>query len=389
MEDQIDIVARMAELTKQALRDEIKEEDLNELRKWLSDKDNRSRYWSTLFDEDALNRYTEIVKESNPTRADHGLYASFINKRFKVKRVLLPWAAVGAVLIGFLSYFRQEHSETRPLIAGKTKDDVIVPGSNKAILTLGGGIKVALKDGHDTTFIITGGTIVQKGGSCTYFSSGTFAQTEYNVLNTPKGGQWHLVLPDGSEVWLNAASSIRYPAAFRGTIREVSVTGEAFFKVKNSPSAPFIVKAPHTTISVLGTSFNINASSESSPERTTLITGRVEVASGGRAARLRPGHQAAVSGNHIVITPADTATAVAWREGLFVYDQASLNIVMKDIENWYDVNVIFAEDFENMPRFSGMINRNTALSKFLRMISDTKIAAFKIEGRTITIRRCR
>jgi transmembrane sensor len=274
-----------------------------------------------------------------------------------------------------------------PAIAARYKND-IAPGSNKAILTLSDGSSIALDDAKNDTLGKQGNTNIIKtqNGQVLYSAEKATTAITYNTLTTPRGGQYQLTLPDGTQVWLNAASSLHFPTSFSGNSREVTLTGEGYFDVAPLPEKPFRVKVNGTTIGVLGTQFNIMAYSNEQAMAVTLITGAVNVSNNGIVKKLQPGQQARIqANNNITITDVDTQAAVAWKNGFFIFERADIATVMRQLERWYDIEVVY----EGTPRemlFGGGIQRSLPLSRVLNILEKNQVS-FKIEGRKITVVR--
>jgi ferric-dicitrate binding protein FerR (iron transport regulator) len=215
---------------------------------------------------------------------------------------------------------------------------------------------------------------------------------EYNTLSTPRGGQYQLTLPDGSQVWLNAASSIRYPIAFAGGERHVDITGEVYFEVMKNASQPFKVSINgRAEVEVLGTHFNINAYEDESSINTTLLEGSVQISSTGstpsREARvpLKPGQQAQYknAGSIQIIDHADTEQAIAWKNGRFAFNNSDLKTIMRQIARWYDVDVVY--EGSGSPRyFTADLSRNRNLSVLLQILEQSKLH-FNIDGKRLTV----
>ncbi|MCK7557600.1 FecR domain-containing protein [Chitinophaga sedimenti] len=239
-----------------------------------------------------------------------------------------------------------------------------------------------MADGQVVTLDSTGardlsrnGTVVrQQGGRLLY---GNASAVSYNTLQTPRGGQFQLQLPDGTEVWLNAASSIRFPTAFPGKERLVEVTGEVYMEVARNADQPFRVKVnEQVNVQVLGTRFNINAYSDEKNIQTTLVQGAVKVKSGDTGTILQPGQQAQVSDN-IRVVPADVDQVMAWKNGLFNFHNMELKEVMRQLSRWYDIDIEYRGTIA--PReFWGKMGRNLTLSEVLKGLEGAGIN-FKIE----------
>ena len=271
--------------------------------------------------------------------------------------------------------------------AGQTKNDV-PPGGNKAVLTLANGSIITLDSAHNGTLVQQGNaTVVKQNNGLLAYNTLTEKPIEvlYNTLTTPRGGQYQLVLPDGSKVWLNAASSIRYPTAFAGKERKIDITGEAYFEVAKNIGMPFIVKANGMDVKVLGTHFNVNAYDDEATIRTTLLEGAVQVTKDAATAILKPGQESRLTklGTIKVINDADLDEAVAWKNGMFSFKSADIKTVMRQIARWYDVEVVYEKDVQE--QFHTEINRNTNASNLFKILETTGGVHFKIEGKKVTV----
>lgn len=209
---------------------------------------------------------------------------------------------------------------------------------------------------------------------------------EFNTITTPRGGQYQVVLEDGTRVWLNAASSIRFPQAFIGVTREVELTGEAYFEVAKNKAKPFIVQANGTKVQVFGTHFNINAYGDNSNVTTTLLEGSVRMSSGSSAVMLAPGQQGdAVNGATIKVSPADIQQTMAWKNGLFIFHDLNITEVMKQVGRWYDVDVEYRDDEVKKNEFGGTISKYKNITELLDVMVLTRSIHYKIEGRRVII----
>ncbi|WP_346320894.1 FecR domain-containing protein [Chitinophaga sp. YIM B06452] len=264
------------------------------------------------------------------------------------------------------------------------------PGYRHATLVLDDGTVVTLdSNGHRT--LQQGRAVVrQQGGQLVYDESGDDGAVTYNTLRTPPGGQFKITLPDGTAVWLNAASSIRYPTAFNGSERRVEITGEAYFEIAQRPEMPFKVGvANKAEVAVLGTDFNVNAYQDEGIIKTTLLQGAISMAApSGRPALLKPGQQAQLntanaSANIKIINDANIDQAVAWRKGLFNFDHTDLRSVMNELSRWYNVDVRYEGELP-FRTFRGKITRNLSLPEVLEVLQDVDIR-FRMEGKTIVV----
>lgn len=278
------------------------------------------------------------------------------------------------------------------------KNDV-KPGGNKAILTLADGTKIVLDDASKGALTSQGNTTIIKldDGRLAYNSQDVSKITSkavlYNTLSTPRGGQYCVTLPDGTVVWLNASTSLKFPVAFAGNERRVEVKGEAYFEVTKNAAMPFVVKAGNEEIKVLGTHFNVTAYADDKVIKTTLLEGSVEVSlpnlsgSGKESSiiTLQPGQQAQLDKeNAITVVDANPKEAIAWKNGYFMFKNENIESIMLKISRWYDIEVKYDVNTD-MKDFTGTIARTNNVSDVLTMLELTEIIHFKIEGKTITV----
>lgn len=293
-------------------------------------------------------------------------------------------AAVVVVVAGIWLWQERKGGLPAP-VAQAIKQDV-APGSNKAILTLSNGQQIVLDAAATGALAQQGSTRVIKtdSGQIAYSASNEKPTVVlYNSLSTPRAGQYQLTLPDGSKVWLNAASSIRYPVFFTGAERKVAITGEAYFEVTKNASKPFkVIVNANQEVDVLGTSFDVNAYEDEREIKTTLLEGSIKA----QGVILKPGQQAAWSGSQPVNVQndADLEEAVAWKNGKFIFTGNDLGSVMRQIARWYDVEVDYKGDFSG-DEFVGVISRFKNVSEILGMLEQTRTVKFLVEGRRITV----
>ncbi|RZK59507.1 MAG: DUF4974 domain-containing protein [Pedobacter sp.] len=311
----------------------------------------------------------------------------------KSNRKLIPfyrYAAAAIVLLSFgTGFFYLANRKTVAVINPIAKEKVldIKPGVDKAILTLADGSKVILDENTDRKIVEKNGLIISKtkDGQLIYtVSAVTDNKTiAYNTIQTAKGNQYQVRLPDGTRVWLNASSSLRYPETFFGNQRKVELTGEGYFEVAKDKVHPFIVKTISALngvsqdVQVLGTHFNINSYMDEKVIKTTLLEGAVNVSNEKTTRTLKPGEQSQLDANHISIIDADTDDETAWKNGLFRFNNSSLTIILNQLERWYDIKI----DYSTVPnkRFNGMVPRKANISQVLKMLELTGNIGFKIE----------
>ncbi|WP_349316248.1 FecR family protein [Chitinophaga sp. MM2321] len=292
-----------------------------------------------------------------------------------LKTTWFRYAAAVLMLVfagGYLYYNHTPKQEIASIIHPVQLPNDVLPGSEKAMLTLSSGKKIALDSSTSETINDGDLGINNKNGTLTY---GKSAVVSYNTLSTPKGGQYKLTLPDGTNVLLNAASSITYPTSFQGNARAVSITGEAYFEVTRDPSKPFTVKTYKDEIVVLGTSFNVNSYTDEPDVKTSLLEGSVHV----NNIVLKPG-EACRSGK---ITTTDLDQDLAWKNGVFNFHHVKLTDAMRQLSRWYDVDVRYEGKHTDV-EFGGEISRKLTLNQVLSGLQD-KDVHFNLKGRTLTV----
>jgi ferric-dicitrate binding protein FerR (iron transport regulator) len=305
---------------------------------------------------------------------------------------LWPKLAAAALLIGFGLYWWKGYQGKVQLAQQKAvavQPADLPPGGNKAVLTLGDGSSITLDSAGNGLLASEGGTsVTQSGKGRLVYKSGHGASSVpvMNTVTTPKGGQFHIVLPDGTGVWLNAASSLRFPTAFTGKQRNVEITGEVYFEVAHNKQMPFVVKNGETRIAVLGTHFNVMAYDDEKVMRTTLLEGAVKVTRGTQEALLAPGQQARINagtGNVRVVEGVDTDKELSWKNGYFQFENESLESIMRQVSRWYDVEVRY-EGNTRGENFTGRLPRNSNVSKLLKILALSGVK-FRIEDKTIIV----
>ncbi len=300
------------------------------------------------------------------------------------------WVAAAAVLLLIVSsvFLLTNQKEKRTAVAKniqtQPKQDRL-PGGDRAILTLADGSSIVLDSAGNGMLAQQGTTeiIKKEDGQLLYNSSGAATDAvAYNLLQTPRGGQYKITLPDGSKVWLNAASSLKYPVVFSGKERRVEITGEAYFEVAKDAEKRFIVSAKGITTEVFGTHFNINTYNNELATRVTLLEGNIQV----NKNNVQPGQQAVVNDNgHLEITGnIDLEQAVAWKNGEFQFgDKTDIKTAMRQVERWYDIEVEYRGSFNS--HIGGSISRSASLPKILKMLEKTGVVKFEIQDKRIIV----
>ncbi|MRG45424.1 DUF4974 domain-containing protein [Chitinophaga sp. SYP-B3965] len=306
----------------------------------------------------------------------------FAWKRYAAAAVLLAAVVTGLILVQ-----KGNKKEVTASLAPTAVKEEIKPGSNKAVLILGDGSVVELNDTVTGKIAQQGATIVSKvsNGQLTYEETGGDAkEIIYNTINIPRGGQYSLTLPDGSKVWLNSATSLKFPTQLNDKERVVELDGEAYFEVAKSKQ-PFFVKVKNMQVEVLGTHFNVMAYSDESHINTTLLEGKVRLSSGTDEVILKPGQQGLFTPTAgFKVREADTDQALAWKNGYFNFNDEELTSIMRKISRWYNVDIEYNSKNSKLS-YAGVISRFKNVSDVLDMLSLTGTVQFKITDRRITV----
>lgn len=310
-------------------------------------------------------------------------------------RSYLRYAAAAAVILmvsAMFYFYTSHHQKDKYLnLTAQHQGNDVNPGGNKAVLTLADGSEISLTDAGNGELASQSGITITKtrDGELVYEVGKRNAANskQYNTISTPAGGQYQINLPDGSKVWLNAMSSLKYPTLFDGTERKVTLSGEAYFEIAKDASRPFMVssnRAGHAQeVTVLGTHFNIDSYADEAATKTTLLEGSVKVATGTASKILKPGQQSAVS-DHIHVTEVDVNQVLDWKNGNFYFYDENIRTVMRKLARWYDVDVVYQGKVPNYG-FDAEISRTKKLSEILKGFETTGQIHFKIEGRRVTV----
>jgi len=263
-----------------------------------------------------------------------------------------------------------------------------LPG-DKATLTLADGHTIVLGNEGNGSLALQGQSEVIKvdSGLLAYHATGKgTGEMVYNMITTPRGGQYQVILPDGTHVWLNSTSSLRFPSSFQGSSRTVTLTGEGYFEVARHPSMPFVVQTDQVAVNVLGTHFNIMAYPQEAAVRTTLEEGSVKVVHGKDGVLITPGQQAELgrNGELKVINDVDLDEALAWKNGKFQFNETDIETIMRQISRWYDVDIAYKGNLSGI-RLSGSLSRKEPVAHLLELLEETKRVKFITEGKQITV----
>jgi hypothetical protein len=306
---------------------------------------------------------------------------------FKISAAVLLILFVSSLVYWSTMYLKRDKSLANNVLPN-TIQTSIKPGTNRAILTLGDGRTIELDSLKNGDIVSGNSKIIKQGASLVYDGSqlptrGT--AVGFNTLSTPRGGQYKIVLPDGSKVWLNASSSLHFPTAFTGNARDVELIGEGYFEIAENKEKPFHVNVNGMQIEVLGTRFNVNAYANENAIKTSLLSGSVKIKTGNTSSLLKPGQQGVVKkdADNIEVAKVDVNEAIAWKNGLFQFDNADIKNIMRQISRWYDVEVEYEGKIPDR-RFEGKITREAQLSDVLKILELSGIK-FSIQGKEIIV----
>lgn len=381
---------RNSDLLLKSLQGQIDPAEQEKLQAWItSSKENRALHDELFSPESRSLAYAGLAKYP----ADES-YANFVKKLPKRKFHL--WnkiAAIAAVffLIGFAFIYFGKKNRIGEIQVPTVKQD-FNPGQNKATLILANGRKVSLSSNQSVVIIKSDQFQYEDGSRIN--PGGQNNRNELQTITTPNSGFYQVILSDGTKVYLNSASSLRFPAGFSGTERRVEVTGEAYFEVAkaldaaNGNGVPFIVETVNQEIEVLGTHFNVN--NYDSAIRTTLIKGAVKIKSLNKLGKqgavvLKPGQQSILTGNNFEVKSVDTDIAVAWKNGYFKFDEESLERIMNQVARWYNVKIYFSDEKLKEETFSGVIKRDIKASELLKVLEKAGDVRFIIQEDKITV----
>jgi transmembrane sensor len=311
--------------------------------------------------------------------------------RLKVSYIKYVAAAAVLIFISAGAYFLLRDQEPKQQVAVQQYN--IPAGGNKAVLTLANGKQIVLTDAKNGELASENTVAINKTGRGVVRYDGTSVNNEisYNTMSTPRGGQYTLILSDGTKVFMNAASSIKYPTSFSGNERKVELKGEAYFEVAHNKKMPFRVETPSHQVEVLGTHFNVNAYDDEPAAKTTLLEGSVKInkAVDGKIINeadykiLKPGEQATVK-TDIQVANADVDEAIAWKNGVFIFNDEKIESIMRKISRWYNVDVDYKGKITS-EGFGGTVSRSKDISAILHVLEETGGVHFKVEGRRITV----
>lgn len=392
---------RLKDLLFSYLNDTLDQEEYDELLIYIKDESYTAVFYESMDQEwqrenimallagaDRELIYQQVTADPRFTAQQHNTRP--VKFRWFNARTVMSAAAMLAVISTGFYFFYLKKAGTASTYANDVN-----PGSTKAVLTLADGSRITLDAAKNGKLAEQSGVTISKSadGKLVYSVSKIQDNAQnadaYNTVETPNGGEYQINLPDGTKVWLNAGSVLKYPASFAASKeRRVILKGEAYFEVAHDRNSPFLVVTDKQVVQVLGTHFNVNAYTNEPDTKTTLLEGSVAVrisqTNGAKEMQLTPGQQSRVGKNTEVVA-VDTETAVAWKNGDFVLKDEDFRATMRKIARWYDVDVIYDESAPDDLALGGWVSREKHISAILKVMESTGKVHFKVQGRRITV----
>lgn len=387
---------KKASLILRHLRGELTPPEEEKMERWLQEKEENRHFFDKIQNERALEKelrffsaidtdkaWQRIASQTTAQKQKPGSWRNTAGWKYAAAIALI--LATAAVI--YQTRIRELHPTKEVAAAGPEQEiEEILPGGDKAKLTFSDGLVFDLEDmANGTVREEKGVKVTKQDGMVTFeIADNNSNLIFFNTISTPVGGQYQVVLPDGTKVWLNSASTLHFPSAFVENERTVELTGEGFFEVAKNQHKPFKVKVNDATVEVLGTHFNIMAYANEGRITATLLEGSVKVHNGSVSKLMMPGQQASI-GKEIRLKEVDVDEAVAWKNGLFYFNNEDIATIMRQLERWYGIEAAYSGEISSK-HFSGIISRDTEIDKVLEMLALTKSVRFKTEGRRIVVK---
>lgn len=373
---------RITELFKKSLSGHINDGEQTVLNELLKDKHWHSIYHSLKNDTYASRKIIEYQSYSH--KDAFRKFRQKVHKRNFVNFYMNIASVAAGILLAFMLIYVSETSSVDFMGPQLAEADILVPGSKKAQIRLADGSLVSMTGSSMYIQEKQGAQIAYNNGEITYKPDEKVEKLIYNELIVPLAGECYVVLDDGTKVWMNADSKLRYPVRFVGSERKVFLEGEAFFEVKKD-TKPFIVHTSLGEVNVLGTSFDVKAYKDEAKVYTTLVTGKVRFAAG-ETMEINPGEQiVASSSGRLEKKTVDVAEYVGWKEGLYVFKGQALEEIMRNLVRWYNINVFYQNSDVRRVAFTGNLKRYDSINTFMEVLARTGDVKYKINGNTITL----
>jgi hypothetical protein len=366
----------------------ITEDELQLLEEWYTSFEANPDLIDSLNAEERVFHKKQLQEKIfDQIDAETSTSANLPKKRFFFHPGPRLWqAAASLVFLCAVSFYIFKKQSDQLLIPAAEQSNSIHPATDKAILTLGNGEKIMLDESKDGELSTEGNIHINKTklGNLVYTAGKNVDKVHINTLATPRGGRYQLTLADGTQVWLNAQSSISYPSAFRGSSREVTISGEVYFEVAHNAAMPFRVRSENQLIEVLGTHFNVNTYKAKSRTKTTLLSGSIALTNAHQRVILKPGEQGIVAGESMSIKNVDAAEVIAWKEGYFDFTDADIGSVVDELGRWYNVDIHY-QGTATSETFTGRIPRSWSFEKVLNLLKTFKSINVEMQGRRLIV----
>jgi ferric-dicitrate binding protein FerR (iron transport regulator) len=401
-EQHIEKISHIASLIVGDMQDKLSTGQRQELNAWLQENGDNYLLYEELMDQEKLgNDLNELHKY------DHNLAYEKLSQRLLLREntgrkvyFRIWWYTAAALLLlvaGGIAYFALNKPQKTILpqstIVAQKKSPGAQADTKKGVLILADGSSIPLSEINNGNIAQQGHVIIRKNqnGLLEYKSSGVANSVAgSNILRTPRGGEYQVVLEDGTKIWLNSASTLQFPVHFNSNDRRVTLTGEAYFEIakavtpETNHKKSFIVSVDNMEVEAIGTAFNISAYKEDDRSQTTVVEGLVQVNRNNKISRLQPGKKLVASDSTVIIEDADIKQETAWKNGEFVFRNTSLKMVMNELARWYDMDVAYAPGVPSL-HFSGEVQREATINKVLEMLEYTGGVTFTIAKRVITV----
>lgn len=387
----LDKIYKLAEIIVKNIEGDISQEEKTQFDDWLSESEDNN----IVFEEFSKKSFLDKKQNDSARFKKAHAFNNFIVRKRRKERKYRNWsislkvASVVLPIILVVSFFLMDKNIP---VQNIPVSEAISPGSSKAILTLSDGRNIVLDEKVKDTIFDTKGTYVTALGSKVEYESNVVSEKLlYHTLDVPRGGEYFIKLSDGTKVWINSESKLRYPIVFGKKERKVVLDGEAYFEVTKNKQCPFIVDMNGSSIEVLGTSFNARSYNDENRIFTTLVEGKVKFSSTkikGESLVLKPGEQGVINLKKETINKkvVEVESFISWKDGRFVFKEQRLDDIMLTMSRWYDINVFFVNESARKVTFSGNLKRYDNFNKIISMLDMTGMVEFEVKGKTIYVR---
>lgn len=377
--------SEIADLLVHSLAGELTSEEKDRLEQWRAENGKHESFYQKLHSPSFWENHPQQKYREEIVEAWTRLYQRRNQKRRAVRRLYWGVAAMVTICIGGFVYWHSMQSQA-PSVQTLAAQEEIVPGKKQAELILGDGSLMTLNETTSLHSLEEQGAVIKaEDNALQYIDKQDAGGVAYNTLRVPRGGEYSLVLGDGTKVYLNAESELTYPVTFRGESREVSLRGEAFFEVAPDRACPFIVRTEQFAVRVLGTQFNVRNYPDV-PASATLAEGSIRLSKEKETALLVPGQQATLEDNGIVVREVDLEDAIAWRYGVFSFKHARLEDLLEELARWYDMEVFYQNPSLKDLHFTAWFQRSDGLEKVISLLEKTQKIDLEANGKTLLVR---